>query len=96
MEDMGYADVTMACEDGQQGEAHKVVIAVFCSFFQNVNENKNQHPLIYMRLIKSENLFAIVDFMYLVEANIYNTNLQFPCQSWGTQNKLSHWRGVEK
>ena len=27
MEDMGYADVTMACEDGQQGEARNTVVS---------------------------------------------------------------------
>ena len=33
-EDKDFSDVTLACEDGQQVEAHKVILAVSSPFFQ--------------------------------------------------------------
>ena len=71
-----FADVTLACEDGQQIEAHKVILAASSPFFQNLlKRNKHPHPLLYMRGIKSENLLAIVDFLYCGEANVCQENL---------------------
>ena len=31
-----FADVTLACEDGRQIEAHKVILAASSPFFQNL------------------------------------------------------------
>ena len=75
-EDNEFADVTLACEDGQQIEAHKVILAASSPFFQSLlKRTRNPHPLIYMRGVKSENLIAIVDFLYRGEANVYQENL---------------------
>ena len=75
-DDREFSDVTLACEDGQQVEAHKVILAASSPFFQNLlKRNRHPHPLIYMRGIKSENLQAIVDFLYCGEANVYQENL---------------------
>ena len=75
-EDNDFADVTLACEDGKQVEAHKVILAASSPFFQNIlKRNKHPHPLIYMRGMKSEDLMAIVDFLYHGEANIFQENL---------------------
>ena len=63
-EDADFADVTLACEDGKQVEAHKVILAASSPFFQSGIQNllrKNNdhaHPLIYMRGMKSEDLVA--------------------------------------
>ena len=76
IDDHDFSDVTLACEDGQQMEAHKVILAVSSPFFQSLlKRNKHPHPLIYMRGIKSENLKAIVDFLYCGEANVCQDNL---------------------
>ena len=75
-EDREFADVTLACEDGQQIEAHKVILAASSPFLQNLlRRNKHPHPLIYLRGIKSENLVAMVDFLYCGVANVYQENL---------------------
>ena len=75
-EDREFADVTLACEDGQQVEAHKVILASSSPFFLNLlRRNKHPHPLIYMRGLKSEDLLAIIDFLYFGEANVYQENL---------------------
>ena len=58
-EDADFADVTLACEDGQQVEAHKVILAASSPFFQKLlGRNKHPHLLIYMRGMKSEDLLA--------------------------------------
>ena len=76
-EDNNFADVTLACEDGQQVEAHKVILAASSPFFQKLlGRNKHPHPLIYMRGIKFDDLLAIVDFLYFGEANISQVNLE--------------------
>ena len=75
-DDKEFADVTLACEDGQQVEAHKVILAASSPFFQNVlTKNKHSHPLIYMKGAKFEDLLAIVDFLYFGEANVFQENL---------------------
>ena len=69
-------DVTLACEDGQQLEAHKVILAASSPFFLDLlKKNRHPHPLIFMRGFKSEMLSAILDFLYFGEANVLKENL---------------------
>ena len=43
-EDNDFADITLACKDGKQFEAHKVVLAASIPFFQNIlRRNKYVH-----------------------------------------------------
>ena len=75
-EDNNFADVTLACEDGKQLEAHKVILAASSPVFEDIlRRNKHAHPLIFMRGVKSEDLSAIIDFLYCGEANVYQENL---------------------
>ena len=49
-EDSDFTDVTLASEDGQQLEVHKVILAASSPFFQNLlKRNKHSRPLINMR-----------------------------------------------
>ena len=76
-DDNDFSDLTLVCEDGHQLEVHKVILAKSSPFFNNVlRRNKHAHPLIYMRGMKHENLLAIVDFLYMGEANIPQENLE--------------------
>ena len=76
-QDKEFTDVTLACEDGQQVEAHKVVHVASSPFFLNIlKRNKHPHPLIYMRGVTPENLKAMVDFIYHGKANVYQVNLE--------------------
>ena len=71
-----FVDVTLVCEDGQQVEAHKVILAASSPFFQKLlGRNKHPHPLVYMRGVKSDDVLAIIDFLYRGEANIFQDNL---------------------
>ena len=75
-DDKEFTDVTLACEDGQQVEAHKLVLISSNPFFRNLlKKHKHPHPLVFMRGLKSEDLVAIIDFLYHGEANVYQENL---------------------
>lgn len=75
-EDKYLTDVTLACKDGQQVEAHKVVLASSSPFFQKLfARNRQAHPLIYMGGVKSSDILAILDFLYRGEANVYEEDL---------------------
>ena len=75
-EDNDFADVTLACEDGKEVKAHKVILAASSPLFKTLlTKHKHPHPLIFIRGINSENLEAIVDFLYRGEANVLQDNL---------------------
>ena len=75
--DTDFTDVTLVCEDGHQFGAHKVILASSSPFFKNLlTRNNHAKPLLYMRGVKSEDLDAIIDFLYYGEANIYQENLE--------------------
>ena len=75
-DDQDFTDVTLACEDGHTIEAHKVILVASSPFLQKLLKlNKHPHPLIYMRGMKSEDLSAIIDFLYYGSANVYQENL---------------------
>ena len=68
-----FADVTLACGDGQSIEAHRVVLSSGSLVFQDLlrqNHNKASHPLIYMRGLKTPDLNLIMDFIYQGEVNV--------------------------
>ena len=71
-----FSDVTLACEDGQHIEAHRLILAASSPFFQDLlRRSKQAYQIIYMKGIKSEDLISIIDFLYCGEANIYQDNL---------------------
>ena len=58
-EDNDFSDVTLACEGGQQVEAHKVILAASSPFFQKLlGGHKHPHPLVIMRGVRSDDLLA--------------------------------------
>ena len=72
-----FTDVTLVSGDGHQVDSHKVVLSGGSPVFKNILKgNKHSHPLIYMRGLKSDDLFAILDFLYSGEANIPQENLE--------------------
>ena len=74
--DRDLVDVNLVCEDGTQIEAHKVILASSSPFFKEIlKKNKHPHPMIYMRGLKSDDLVAIVDFLYFGEAKVNQESL---------------------
>ena len=75
-EDKNFAAVTLACEDGKQIEAHKVILVASSPLFKKILiGNKHTHPLIYLRGWKSIDILAIIDFLYFGEVNVHQENL---------------------
>ena len=51
-EDKDFKDVTLACEDGQQVKAHKVILVSSSPFFQKLlGRSKHPHPLHYAAIV---------------------------------------------
>ena len=75
--DQDFTDVTLACEDGQQVEAHKVILASSSPFLMDIlKRNKHSRPLVCMTGTKSTDLVAILDLIYFGEANVVQENLE--------------------
>ena len=74
--DKEFTDVTLVCEDGQQMEAHKIILASSSPFFEKiVQKSKHPHPLIYLRGIQSKHFELILDFLYFGETKICQEDL---------------------
>ena len=74
--DKEFTDVTLACEDGQQLEAHKVILAASSPLFEKILQKiKHPHPLIYLKGFQSKDFVSILDFLYSGEANVYQEDL---------------------
>jgi hypothetical protein len=76
-DDKEFFDVTLACEEeGQQVQAHKVVLAVCSPFFRSVlQRNPHERPLIYLKGVKFNELAAVLNFMYHGEVNVAQEEL---------------------
>ena len=69
-----YSDITLACEDGQQIKAHRIILSSSCFFFRDLlQKNSHSNPLVYMRGIKHRELSSIIDFIYHGEAKVIGT-----------------------
>ena len=74
--DIEFSDVTLVCDDKQQIEAHRLILIASSPLFESIlKRNKHSHPMIYMRGLTAKDLVAMVDFIYLGEANIYQEDL---------------------
>ena len=74
--DKDFVDVTIACEDGKQIEAHKVVLSSCSSFFKNILvKNPHQHPLLYLKGVSLQNLKSVIHFMYLGQVEVEQNEL---------------------
>ena len=74
--DEDFADVTLACEDGKQLEAHKVILAISSPVFREIfTSHKHVHPLLYMRGMKSDVLVAVLDFLHCEETKVNQEDL---------------------
>jgi len=71
-----FFDVTLACDDDSQIQAHKVIIAACSPFFRNVlRKNSHQHPLLYLKGVKYKELVSVLNFMYMGEVNVAQDDL---------------------
>ena len=75
--DQKFTDVTLACEDNNKIEAHKVILHASSNFFSQIlSYNGNPHPLIYLQGIQIEDLTLLKKFMYLGRATVPTNQLE--------------------
>jgi hypothetical protein len=74
--DTNFTDVTLACGDGQQMKAHKVILSASSPFFRDILiQNPHQHPLLYLKGVDREDLGSLLKFIYSGEVEIPNEGL---------------------
>ena len=79
-----YADVTLACEDGQLIRAHRNILSLSSLFFRDVLSSlSHSHPLVYMKGVKYQDLSNIIDFLYHGEVEVSNENQRHSCPLLG-------------
>ena len=75
-EEQDYFDVTLACDDGYQIEAHKLILSAGSQFFRNIfRKMKHTNIFVYLKGISRLNLEYVVDFLYNGEACIAQDEL---------------------
>jgi len=74
-DDKDFFDVTLACDDNQI-QAHKVILSACSSFFRSVlKKNPHQHPLLYLKGVRYEDIISVLNFMYHGEVNVAQEDL---------------------
>jgi len=74
-DDAEFFDVTLACDDNQI-RAHKVILSACSPFFKSVlKRNPHQHPLLYLKGVRFEDINSVLNFMYNGEVNVAQEEL---------------------
>lgn len=71
VKDQNFTDVTLVSEHNEQIKAHKVILSSSSKFFEKIlTMNPHQHPLIYLKGVKQELLHQIIEFIYIGEVKL--------------------------
>ena len=74
--DKEFNDVTLVCEDGSKLEAHKMILSASSLLFNKLlTREKHAHPMIFMVGVKSGDLVAVLNLIYLGQANVNQESL---------------------
>ncbi|XP_076042547.1 uncharacterized protein LOC143026294 isoform X2 [Oratosquilla oratoria] len=74
-EQEAFTDVTLAC-DGRTFAAHKVILSACSPYFQGLFlKNPCNHPIIFMKDVRSSDMEALLAFMYRGEINVHQQDL---------------------
>merc|ERR1719318_2117090 len=75
-ENQNHFDVTLATDDDQQLQAHKIILSAGSNFFSKIlTKSKHPSPFLYLKGIKMSELEKVVDFLYTGEANVVQEDL---------------------
>ena len=75
--DNNFTDVTLACDDDKQINAHKIILSSCSPFFERIfMKNSNKDLLIYLKGVTFSDLELVMRFIYLGEAEIDREDLQ--------------------
>ena len=71
-----FADVTLACPDEKQVDAHKVILSACSPFFRKILlKNRKKDQLIYLKGILHRDLMSIIQFMYTGQTKVCKEDL---------------------
>jgi len=74
-QDRAFADVTLACKDGEVG-GHRVVLAAASPLLQTILRRlQHPHPLIYLQGVKVATVGHIMEFLYTGEVTVKQAHL---------------------
>ena len=96
-DDKEFTDVTLVCEDGQQMEAHKIIMASSSSVFGRLlQKSKRSSPNIPQRV--SVKRFSLNSWLSLLWRGIcLPRGLEFlPCCCWGDQFEGCRWSNAQE
>ena len=69
-------DVTLVCDDKKQIKAHRIVLSACSPIFKCIIDNQPQNnSIIYLRGIQHQEMEALVEFMYLGVASVYQERM---------------------
>ena len=72
-----FTDVTLACGDDGQIQAHKVILSSMSPFFHKIlSNNPHPHPLIFLKGIRQNELKKIINFIYKGETEVDKADLK--------------------
>lgn len=70
-----FVDVTLAC-GGKIYSAHKFVLSTCSDYFQKIfSKNTSNNPIVFMKDVSSNDIEALLDFMYHGEVNVPQSSL---------------------
>ena len=76
-EESTFSDVTLVSDDHQPFHAHRYVLSAHSPYFKDILlNNPHPHPLIYLRGIHHEDLYALLQFIYLGKAWVYHSDMK--------------------
>jgi len=78
LSDQDFTDVTLVCVDKKQIKAHKVILSACSPFFRSLllSNPQHPHPLVYLKGVKYSDLLSIIQFIYLGQTQVEQTNLE--------------------
>ena len=66
-----FCDITLVSGDNKKIEAHRVILSASSAFFNNILAGeKHANPLIFMKGVYSEDLEALIEFIYCGETKL--------------------------
>lgn len=70
-------DVTLATEDEEHLQAHKVILAACSGFFRNILKRSGSHQnlLLYLKGVSSRDMTSVLNFMYHGEVSVAQDDL---------------------
>ena len=75
-DDRDLCDVSLACEDDVEVEAHKLILASSSPFFEKIFKKcKNKPALLYLKGVTSHVLKSLLTFMYLGQVSVAQEEL---------------------